>query len=243
MLLKISDFNTLRTEREALKTHCHNLEGVVTETHEELMSLQSLATEVALAYSFTGGGHPRLPSDVLMMANRGHASLGADYGASLYAFNMMKGRLLLASFPSDASSPFQEKVYEDSATPSIWPVRGGITAGFGQRMDPFTGEGAFHTGIDIAAPVGTPIRAAADGILFHAGPDSSYGNEALIDHGYGLTTKYGHLSSLKVVVGEEVSRGQIIGTVGMTGRTTGPHLHYEVLVGGTPVNPMNYLHN
>jgi len=110
-------------------------------------------------------------------------------------------------------------------------------------MDPFTGEGAFHTGVDIAVPAGTPIRAAADGILFHAGPDASYGNEALIDHGYGLTTKYGHLKALSVVVGQEVRRGQIIGTVGMTGRTTGPHLHYEVLVGGTPVNPVEYLHN
>ena len=243
MLLKIADFNTLRTECEALKTHCHTLESIVTQTHEELMSLQSLATEVAMAYSFTENGHPRLPADVLMVANRGHASLIADYGASLHAFNMMKVGLLLASYPSAISFPFRDKVYEDSATPSIWPVRGAITAGFGQRMDPFTGEGAFHTGVDIAAPVGTPVRAVADGILFHAGPDSSYGNEALIDHGYGLTTKYGHLRSLTVVVGQEVSRGEIIGTVGMTGRTTGPHLHYEVLVSGTPVNPVNYLHN
>ncbi len=241
MLLKVSNYNTLRAEREALKTHCHSLEDVVMRTNEELMSLQSLAAEVALVYSFTEGGRRRLPADVLMVANRGHASLGADYGASLYAFNMMKVRPLLASYPSDASSPFREKVYEDSATPSIWPVQGIITAGFGQRMDPFTGEGAFHTGVDIAAPVGTPVRAAADGILFHAGPDAAYGNEALIDHGYGLTTKYGHLSTLSVVVGQEVRRGQIIGTVGMTGRTTGPHLHYEVLVHGTPVNPARYL--
>ena len=217
MLLKVSDYNTLRTEREALKTHCHSLEGAVTRTNEELMSLQSLAAEVALAYSFTEGGRRRLPADVQMVANRGHASLGADYGASLYAFKMMKVRPVLASYPSDAPSPFREKVYEDSATPSIWPVRGIITAGFGQRMDPFTGEGAFHTGVDIAAPVGTPIRAAADGILFYAGPDAGYGNEALIDHGYGLTTKYGHLSTLSVVVGQEVRRGQIIGAVGMTG--------------------------
>lgn len=243
MLLKVSDYNTVRTEREALKTHCHSLESVVTRTHDELMSLQSLAAEVALAYSFAGEGRRRFPTDVLMVADRGHASLGADYDASLDAFNMMKVRPLLASYALNASSPFREKVYEDSATPSIWPVRGIITAGFGQRIDPFSGEGVFHTGVDIAAPAGTPIRAAADGILFHAGPDANYGNEALIDHGYGLTTKYGHLRSLSVVVGEEVRRGQIIGTVGTTGRTTGPHLHYEVLVGGTPVNPVKYLHN
>ncbi len=243
MLLKVSDYNTLRTEREALKTHCHSLERVVTRTDDELKSLQSLAAEVALTYSFTGGGRPHLPSNVLMVADRGYASEGADYHASLYAFNMMKDRPVLASYTSSASSLFLEKGYEDSATPSIWPVRGIITAGFGQRMDPFTGEGAFHTGVDIAAPAGTPIRAAADGILFHAGLDSGYGNEALIDHGYGLTTKYGHLRTLSVVVGQEVRRGQIIGTVGMTGRATGPHLHYEVLVGSTPVNPAEYLHH
>ncbi|MFZ0961028.1 MAG: M23 family metallopeptidase [Terriglobia bacterium] len=242
MLLKVSDYNTLRTQREALKIHCHSLESVVSRTNDELMSLQSLAAEVALAYSFTGDGHRRLPADVLMVADRGHAALGADYGASLDAFNMMKVRPLLASYSLDAPSPFHQNVYEDSATPSIWPVRGIITAGFGQRMDPFTGEGEFHTGVDIAAPVGTPIRAAADGILFFAGRDANYGNEALIDHGYGLTTKYAHLSSLCVAVGQEVRRGQVIGTVGSTGRSTGPHLHYEVLVGGTPVNPAKYLH-
>jgi murein DD-endopeptidase MepM/ murein hydrolase activator NlpD len=241
MLLKVNDYNTVRTEREALKTHCHSLESVVTRTHQELMSLQSLAAEVALSYSFTPGGRQRLPANVLMMADRGHASLGADYEASLHAFNMIEGRPLLASYPLDVSAPFRELVYEDSATPSIWPVRGIVTAGFGQRMDPFTGEGVFHSGVDIAAPIGTPIRAAADGILFQAGPDANYGNEALIDHGYGLATKYGHLSSLSVVVGQEVRRGQIIGAVGITGRTTGPHLHYEVLVGGTPVNPVKYL--
>ena len=243
MLMKVCDYNTLRTEREALKTHCHNLESVVTMTQGELMSLQSLATEVALAYRFNDRGSQNVPADVLMVANLGHTSRGADFGASLDAFNMMKVRPVLASFSSSASNPLREKVYEDSVTPSIWPVRGTITAGFGQRMDPFTGEGNFHNGVDIAAPVGTLVRAAADGILFHAGPDSGYGNEALIDHGYGLTTKYGHLRNLTVVVGQEVSQGQVIGTVGMTGRTTGPHLHYEVLVGGIPVNPANYLRN
>jgi murein DD-endopeptidase MepM/ murein hydrolase activator NlpD len=243
MLLKICDYNNLRSEREALKTHCHNLESVVTMTHGELLSLQSLATEVALAYGFSDRGRHGLPADVLMVANLGHASRRADFGASLDAFNMMRVRPVLASFSSAASSTLRGRLYEDHVTPSIWPVRGTVTAGFGQRMDPFTGEGNFHNGVDIAAPAGTLVRAAADGILFHAGPDAGYGNEALIDHGYGLTTKYGHLKNLKVFVGQEVSRGQIIGTVGMTGRATGPHLHYEVLVGGIPVNPANYLHD
>ncbi len=126
--------------------------------------------------------------------------------------------------------------------PSIWPVEGEVTAGFGERMDPFSGEGAFHPGMDIAAPSGTPVRAAADGIVLHAGPgEAGYGNEILIDHGSGMATKYGHLRRIFVIEGQEVRKGQIIGSVGMTGRATGPHLHYEVLVHETPVNPAKFL--
>ena len=135
----------------------------------------------------------------------------------------------------------EQKSSRWAATPSIWPVKGHITAGFGERMDPFTGEDAFHSGLDIAAPVGSPVRAAADGILFHAGPYRGYGIEAWIDHGFGIATRYGHLSKVLVHVGEVVKRGQIIGMVGMTGRATGPHLHYEVLVHDTPVNPARYV--
>ena len=125
--------------------------------------------------------------------------------------------------------------------PSIWPLRGRITAGFGQRLDPFSGEGAFHSGVDICAPFGTRVEAGGDGIVLHAGWDSGYGNEIIVDHGYSMTTKYGHLSKIFVVVGQEVKRGEVIGAVGMTGKTTGPHLHYEVMVNNTPVNPMRYL--
>jgi murein DD-endopeptidase MepM/ murein hydrolase activator NlpD len=126
--------------------------------------------------------------------------------------------------------------------PSLWPVRGQITAGFGQRMDPFSGEGAFHAGVDISVPFGTKVIAAADGIVLEAGPEAGYGNEILIDHGDGLSTKYGHLSAIFVVVGQMLKRGQTIGAVGMTGKTTGPHLHYEVHIHDTPVNPTKYLH-
>jgi len=109
-------------------------------------------------------------------------------------------------------------------------------------MDPFSGEGAFHAGMDISAPYGTRVEAAAEGMVFYGGPDQGYGNEVLIDHGYGIKTKYGHLTDIYVVVGQEVKRGQVIGTVGMSGKATGPHLHYEVIVHETPVNPARYLH-
>jgi murein DD-endopeptidase MepM/ murein hydrolase activator NlpD len=160
--------------------------------------------------------------------------MGSDYDAALLAFNMMKVTPL-ATNPSVDTAGLLARFGADSATPSIWPVHGVVTAGFGQRMDPFTGEAAFHTGIDIASPLGTAVRAAADGIVFQAGPEEGYGNEVLVDHGFGVTTKYAHLGTLRVVAGEKISQDQIIGTVGMTGRTTGPHLHYEVLVRNTPV--------
>jgi murein DD-endopeptidase MepM/ murein hydrolase activator NlpD len=108
-------------------------------------------------------------------------------------------------------------------------------------MDPFSGESANHTGVDISAPAGSKVEAAADGIVLHASPDAGYGNEIVLDHGYGFTTMYGHLSKMYVVVGQEVKRGQVIGMVGMTGKATGPHLHYEVLIHDNPVNPAKYL--
>jgi len=240
MLIKVASYNALRAEREVLRLHCHDLEETITRTSEELSSLQSLAGEVALAYSFSDTTRVHLPVDVLVVASR--AASGADYDASFQTFSMMKVASPLASYASFNLDTFSKNVLKNSAIPSIWPVRGSITAGFGQRMDPFTGEGAFHRGVDIAAPSGTPIRAVADGMLFFAGREEGYGNEVLIDHGFGVTTKYGHLDTLKAMAGEEVSRGQIIGTVGMTGRATGPHLHYEVLVHGDAVNPIAYLH-
>ena len=133
--------------------------------------------------------------------------------------------------------------FDASLAPSLWPVMGPITSGFGQREDPVlgTGEGEFHKGIDISAPYGTPIRATADGVVVAAGMASGYGREVIIDHGHGLKTLYGHMSGFNVLSGQNVFRGQIIGYVGHSGRTTGNHVHYEVKVHETSVNPHKYL--
>lgn len=241
MLLKVSNYNSLRTEREALKSRYRTLEKVVSQTNTKLSSLQSLAAEVALTYGVGEARRARFPEAVLALATQGNAAPDSGYHASLNAFNLMK-TISLSSLAEPLDPGFFSDLRFDRATiPSLWPVRGQITAGFGQRMDPLSGEGAFHAGLDISAPFGTMVEAAADGLVFQAGPDAGYGNAVLIDHGYGITTKYGHLSKAAVVIGQEVKRGQIIGTVGMTGRTTGPHLHYEVLVHETPVNPAKYL--
>jgi murein DD-endopeptidase MepM/ murein hydrolase activator NlpD len=128
-----------------------------------------------------------------------------------------------------------------SATPSIWPIHGWLSAGYGMRPDPFTGERDFHPGLDIAADRGTPIHAAAAGIVQLAAPSGDYGNLVVVDHGYGLVTRYGHMWKFAVRVGNRVQRGDILGYVGSTGRATGPHLHYEVLASGRLINPLQLL--
>jgi murein DD-endopeptidase MepM/ murein hydrolase activator NlpD len=116
-----------------------------------------------------------------------------------------------------------------------------VTSSFGERQDPFNGEGAFHAGLDISAPSGTVVRATGDGLVESAAVTNGYGREVIVDHGHGVRTVYGHLSGMIVLAGQQVLRGQIIGYVGRTGRSTGPHLHYEVRINNTPVNPHKYL--
>jgi murein DD-endopeptidase MepM/ murein hydrolase activator NlpD len=130
-----------------------------------------------------------------------------------------------------------------SSTPSIAPVRGILTDGFGGRSDPFTGESGQHNAIDISSAVGAPIRSPADGIVVKAEWANGYGNVIYVSHGYGYSTRYGHLSSFGVRAGQRVKRGDVIGYVGSTGRSTGPHLHYEVRVNNNPVNPLEYILN
>ncbi len=128
-----------------------------------------------------------------------------------------------------------------SSTPSIWPVEGYLSSGFGGRAAPFGGKPDFHKGLDIANSTGTPIRAPAKGVVVSAGWDGAYGNCIIINHGNNLSTRYAHMHELKVKEGQAVSRGDVIGTLGSTGRSTGPHLHYEVRIGGVCVNPMRYI--
>jgi murein DD-endopeptidase MepM/ murein hydrolase activator NlpD len=126
-------------------------------------------------------------------------------------------------------------------TPTLWPVIGPITGQFGERLDPFSGEGAFHTGVDISGEYGEGVRAGADGVVIEAAEHTGYGQVVIIDHGLGVTSWYGHLASFTVLRGMRVKRGDIIGYVGVSGRTTGPHLHYEIRINDAPVNPMRYL--
>jgi murein DD-endopeptidase MepM/ murein hydrolase activator NlpD len=128
-----------------------------------------------------------------------------------------------------------------ACTPSIRPTNGWFSSGFGYRISPFTNKREFHKGLDIATRVGTPIIAPADGLIVFAGKEGNYGKMLAINHGYNLKTRYGHLHRFRVKQGQYVKRGQTIGEVGNSGRCTGPHLHYEVLLNGVPVNPLRYI--
>ncbi len=128
-----------------------------------------------------------------------------------------------------------------TAVPKGWPVKGWITAGFGSRLDPFTGGLSFHEGVDIANDEGTPVKATADGVVTQAGFERGYGNVVNINHANGYMTRFGHLQKYTVVTGQHIKKGQIIGYVGNTGRSTAPHLHYEVRLNGVSVNPVRFM--
>ena len=135
----------------------------------------------------------------------------------------------------------KEKKSIMAATPSRWPVRGWVTSEFGLRVSPFSGEKEFHKGMDIATKIGQPIQAPADGVVAEVDYTSDLGRTITIDHGYGVMTQYAHLSKTLVRPGAAVRKGDRIGAVGSTGRSTGPHLHYTVMLNGVPVNPRKYL--
>lgn len=154
---------------------------------------------------------------------------------------MKKKTTLLEESLHELKEYIQGKKILLAYTPAIWPTRGWVTSRFGYRLSPFTGLREFHQGLDISTQMGTPIISPADGVVVRVGMQGGYGKMITIDHGYGCTTRYGHVSKAMVKVGSRVKRGQVIAAVGTTGRSTGPHLHYEIHKNGLPVNPKRYI--
>lgn len=136
---------------------------------------------------------------------------------------------------------FQDQKSLLASVPSIWPTRGWVTSDFGSRLDPYTSDRVMHAGLDIAGPHGKSIASPADGVVVFSGLEGGYGNVIVVDHGYGIKTRYGHLATLRVKAGDKVKRGDTIATMGNTGRSTGPHLHYEVRVNGIAQNPRKFI--
>jgi murein DD-endopeptidase MepM/ murein hydrolase activator NlpD len=171
------------------------------------------------------------PSDI-----SAEGKLVPSFAESLEDYNSLRRANILA-----LQSRVSHRFIPATGAPSIWPVDGRLLGPFGQRTDPFSGEGAFHKGVDISAPTGTPVRVTADGIVVFSDFESGYGRMVKVDHGDGMVTCYAHLSRSYVQPGQELRRGEFLGEVGTTGRVTAPHLHYEVRMNGNPVNPYPYL--
>jgi murein DD-endopeptidase MepM/ murein hydrolase activator NlpD len=199
-------------------------------------SLQSLATEVAMTYGFM-----RVKQSPFGVSESLQASNGG-FEQSVAQFNFLEKNVGEVALPTGSLRLIPSTSLADlTSTPTLWPVIGHLTGTFGQRMDPFSGEGAFHTGVDISSQYGDAVRVSADGVVLEANERAGYGRLVVVDHGFGLTTYYGHLASFNVLVGQQLRRGDTVGNVGVSGRSTGPHVHYEVRINGAPVNPMRYL--
>ncbi|MGB6429693.1 MAG: M23 family metallopeptidase [Candidatus Acidiferrales bacterium] len=236
MLWKVGDYNTLRRQQDTLQRQYKQLQSTVVDTDQRLDSLQSLATEVAMTY-----GIMRLPQSPFA-GDTPPPETETAFNRSVAQYQFLERNASAVAVENTGMTLMPEPTMADSEfTPSLWPVVGHLTAGFGERLDPFSGEGAFHTGVDISVPYGTAVRATADGVVVGAEEHVGYGRLVVLDHGFGVTTFYGHLSAFNVTPGQRVNRGDVIGYVGVSGRSTGPHVHYEVRINGAPVNPMRYL--
>ena len=271
MLLKTSHFNEVRSQQQALRQDYNHMQQVAKEKDIQAASLGSLANQITALYGLRqsklakavvppSAAKSKTPMTVaaadasgLAVAGNTGANSGLSdeftqqqYHQSLDQFyslreSAMSGHMTRALQSTYGGLLDNDSLFNIASAPSLWPVLGVVTSSFGERMDPFNGEGAFHKGIDIATATGSPVRASADGVVLIAAMANGYGREVRIDHGHGIQTLYGHMSGFAVVTGEEVKRGEIIGYVGSSGRSTGPHLHYEVLIHDTPVNPHKYL--
>ncbi len=226
MAWKVANYNALRSEVENLRVRYQRLQKVTNQTNQQMASLEMFANEVSIAYGIKQKleGPAGIASEGRLLPN---------YSDSVAAYSALR------TYHGPENS-FARR-FHTNTQPSIWPVEGRLMGGFGARTDPFSGEGAMHTGVDISAPTGTMVRATADGIVTFASWSSGYGQLVVVNHGGGYETYYAHLSRYAVVDGQEVRRGDQIGAVGSTGRVTAPHLHYEVRIGGAPVNPHTYL--
>ncbi len=253
MLLKTASYNQVRLDRENLRKDYKQMAPIAHDRDVQVASLGALASEVTALYGLkqnkliakpaaaaSAAAEPT-PSSLALTddVNQQDVKLSLDQFYTLRT-QALSGRVSRA-LEGGLSPSFAGDWTQLADAPSIWPIEGRVGSSFGERLDPFNGEGAFHAGIDIDAPTGTPVRATADGDVTAAAMVAGYGREIVLDHGHDLLTVYGHLSSIAVMTGQHVLRGEVIGFVGQSGRATGPHLHYEVRIHKVPVNPHKYL--
>jgi murein DD-endopeptidase MepM/ murein hydrolase activator NlpD len=249
---KVSDLDRLNLETRQQKQQLMSFAKSIDDLQDEMTRLRQFDMKLRVMADLDGvvypeqvmgiGGENPEPFNPLEaeLSMRDESLLG----------DMTNGLARLKTEADIQERSFQELVeyLEDqksilASTPSIWPVRGWLTSDFGYRTSPFTGRRELHKGLDIATRSGTPILAPADGLVNFSGRKGGFGNLVLVDHGYGIMSRYAHLSASEVKIGQKIKRGQVIARVGNTGRSTGPHLHYEVMVNGVSVDPMRYILN
>ena len=245
MAFKASDYNQLEAENTNLKIKTTDLQLSTSKLTSKINDLETLSAKLSqviendpafsqarkLNIKPEGGSRTDIKTAELLE--------GSDLSANL---NILRDRANgLESQYNLLDELVDKRIDMASVTPNIWPIRGPIGSPFGTRLDPFDSSTEVHMGLDIVAPVGSPIKSSAAGTVKVAQREGDYGNLVVIDHGHGLTTRYGHLRGFAVRAGQIVTKNQVIGWVGMTGRTTGPHLHYEVRMNDRPMNPRSYL--
>jgi len=245
------ELSQLRQETEEQKSKIYFFSSKIEDLEKQLSRLKDFDKKIRIianlekgqeTTSFVGMGGPS-PSDV-----REKLRAEKDETGLVHQMKADVDRLKSEAVSREESLSELEKLLQTKKemlihTPSIWPVHGWVTSGFGFRTNPFTGLTQMHEGLDISNRIGTPVIAPADGIVSATGKDLSYGMVVVISHGFGITSRFNHLSKILVGAGQKVKRGDVIAEVGTTGKSTGPHLHYEVRVDGIPVNPARYILN
>jgi murein DD-endopeptidase MepM/ murein hydrolase activator NlpD len=228
-----------RAATGALTTQIQSLEGVINDLGAratldpaEVRAMQKLP---AVIKARAAGGSQMTSAAIATVLPTALTSPDDIFGVLRELLGGLENRLLNVRRQVERSEALA------AATPSIWPAHGWVTGWFGGRSDPFTGEAGFHQGLDISLEKGQPVHATADGTVELAAYSGDYGNLIVLDHGFGLATRYGHLNGFAIGPGQAVKRGQIIGYVGATGRATGAHLHYEILANGQLINPLQLL--
>jgi murein DD-endopeptidase MepM/ murein hydrolase activator NlpD len=245
MAFKASDYDQLAAENTTLKIKTKDLQVSTSKLSSKISDLETLSEKLTQVIEndpvFTqakklnvkpeGGSRVDLTTSQLLSSG----DLSTDLSLLRNHADGLEDKYTLID------QIVNKRLVVDAVTPNIWPLRGAVGSQYGTRLDPFDSSEEMHLGLDIVGPVGSPVKAPAAGIVKIAQRESDYGNLIVIDHGNGLTTRFGHLSGYAVHVGDKVTKRQLIGWVGMTGRTTGPHLHYEVRLYDRAMNPRIYL--
>ena len=249
-----ADVSDLFVNQASLELENANYRGATEALTGQIMALQTAISDLGAQAALDPGLQASMDKLPAIVKNRamggptsGSQALAAvipGFGSPENTFGLLKDLLQgLESRLQLVRVNVDKRTNLAAATPSIMPTAGWLTSGVGGRVDPFTGEQDSHPGLDISADRGSPVFATADGKVTLSEMSGAYGNLVELDHGYGLETRYGHLSAFKVKVGDSVKRGDLLGLVGSTGRSTGPHLHYEVRVNGRILNPLQLMLN